>query len=95
MPATLERWYSRGTWHREGDDARELRDASIGDVDEAARDHAARAGRIADRKARAAQRQAERDAETHEATMRLLAQLAEMDAQRAADEAAAAEREAA
>lgn len=95
LPASAERWYSRGRWHREGDDGVLLREADIGDLDEAARAHAARAGRIADRKATVKAKREAADSATHEATMATLARLAAMDAARAAEDAAAAKREAA
>lgn len=95
LPATAKRWYSRGVWHVDGTDAAILRDADLGDVDDAARAHSAHAN------ARLASRAAARDkreASDREATTRLMGIVAAADARRAADaaeEAAAAAREAA
>lgn len=89
----LNRWRSRGRWHREGDDSTVLRDADLGDVDEAATAFNARIGRKIDAKARRIAREAEE-------TRALMARYAEIDAARAAreaereaEEAAAAARE--
>lgn len=90
LPATAERWYSRGAWHRDGDDALVLRDADLGDVDEAARAHNARVN--ARLTARANDR-ARREAADREAIARGTAALAAHDQMREADEQA--EREAA
>lgn len=94
LPGEVNRWRSRGTWHREGDDP-VLRNASLGDADEAASAHRARMDTRARAKAAAAARKAEREAADHEATMALLARWHERDAERAAEEAAARERDAA
>lgn len=93
LPATADRWYSRGRWHREGDDAIVLRDADIGDLDEAARAHRKREDALAARKADARAKREAADREAHEHTMDLLARLSAMDAARAAEDAAAAARE--
>jgi hypothetical protein len=95
LRATVRRWISRGRWHREGDDAIVVPDANVGDLDEAARNHAAISDRLASRKALARSRKAEREAAEHERTMAMLARWADMDAAYKADEAAAAAREAA
>lgn len=89
LPATADRWYSRGRWHREGDDAHVLRDADIGDLDEAARAHRKRQDALANRKAAERERREADERETHARTMDLLARLAAMDAARADEEAAA------
>jgi len=89
LPASYERWFSRGRWHREGDDGAILRDADIGDLDEAARSHRKRQDALATRKAAARDKAAAADSERHAATMNLLARLAAIDAARAADEAEA------
>lgn len=95
LPATMNRWYSRGHWHVEGDDASVLRDADLGDVDEAARAHDAKlAARLASRAAD----KARREASDREAIARGMAALAAHDAMNAArddEERAAAAREAA
>ena len=84
LPATVNRWFARGRWHAEGEDAVVLREATIGDLDEAARNHAAGADRIAARKAAAKAKREAEDVAQHERTMDLLARLAAMDAERAA-----------
>lgn len=90
LPASYERWYARGRWHREGDDAVILREASIGDLDEAARAHRARAAIVADRKTAARARREAIAVLDHERTMATLAMLAELDASRAREEREAA-----
>lgn len=94
LPGSVNRWYSRGHWHREGDDAVILREADIGDLDEAARDHRKREDRLAATRQRAADRKAASDREAHERAMALLDRLHAMDAERAEAEAAARERDA-
>ena len=95
VPAKVRRWRSRGTWHREGDDAAIIRNADLGDLDEIASAHAKRADRLADlRAARKAKREAESAtvaAETREWLDRMHAR----DAEREAEESAAAARDAA
>lgn len=93
LPSAVKRWHSRGHWHREGDDAAILREADIGDLDEAARNHASREATVAARKARDKARRAESDRLAHEATTDLLARLAAIDAARIAEEREAAIRE--
>ena len=93
LPATADRWYSRGRWHREGDDATILREADIGDLDEAARAYRKREDALASRKAAARERREAEEREAHAHTMDLLARLAAMDAARAAEEAEASMRE--
>lgn len=86
LPASYDRWFSHGRWHREGDDGVVLREANIGDLDEAARAHAARAAKVADRKAVVKARREADEREQHERTAELLARLAAMDeARKAAD----------
>lgn len=95
LAATANRWYSRGTWHRDGDDAVILRDADLGDVDDAARAHNAH---LAARLAAKARAKAKREESDSEATARAMAALAAYDARREAEaiaEAEAAAREAA
>jgi hypothetical protein len=95
VPAKVNRWRSRGTWHREGDDALEIRNADLGDLDEAASAHGKRADRIADRRAKAkAKKEAESAALAIE-TREWLDRMNARDAERAAEEAAAAARDAA
>lgn len=95
LPATMHRWYARGRWHAEGEDAVIIGEANISDLDEAARAHRAKAEAAADRKARArAKAEAEALAD-HERAMQTLTMMAELDAARAAEERAAEEREAA
>lgn len=93
LPAKVERWRNRGHWHRVGDDAQELRDATMADLDTATRLWGARRDRADATRARAAARKAEREAAAHAATMNLLDRLHARDAERAAAEAEAAARE--
>lgn len=93
LPATERRWYARGRWHREGDDAVVVRDATQADLMAATGDWRKRNAALGAAKVRAAERKAAAERETHERTMATLARLAELDAARAADEAAAAARE--
>lgn len=95
LPASAHRWYARGRWHREGDDAVVLTDASIGDLDEAARAYRARMDRVLCRLQRAKDLRASREAEALTASRALMARLHAMDAERAEAEAEAARREAA
>lgn len=93
LPGNVNRWFSRKRWHRTGDDAVILREADMGDLDEAAREHRARADRRMAAKARAAAKRAAEDTAAHERTMDLLARLHALDAERAAQEAEAEARE--
>jgi hypothetical protein len=95
LPATATRWYSRGAWHREGDDARILADATLADADEATRLWRTRADRKAAAAARAKARKAEADAEACARMAAMLATWAAREAEEAAAEAEAAAREAA
>jgi hypothetical protein len=91
VSATAHRWYSRGTWHREGDDAQVVVDARLDDVDEAvSRNDRA----MALRAERAARARARREAADLEAVARLRATLASMDARRADEARAEAEAQA-
>lgn len=85
LPRSARRWFARGRWHRDGEDATVIRDASIGDVDEAARAHGMRADRLATRRQRAIAR---RDADEHESQLRVNALLAAL-AEREREESAA------
>lgn len=92
LPRSARRWFIRGRWHRDGEDATVLRDATIGDLSDAATAHRTRAERLDRARSR---RRAIADAEaidSHRRVTNLLAAIAERDA---ADEAAAAAREAA
>lgn len=93
LPATFDRWYSRGRWHREGDDAVILGEAHIADLDEATRAHRKRADSAATRKAAARARAEAAAIADHERTMSLLARLEVLDAARAAEDREAAIRE--
>lgn len=90
LPATVKRWFNRGYWHREGEDALILREADISDVIEAQSLYSAHAAKLADRKARDKARRELADREATERTRDLLERLAASDAARAADEARAA-----
>lgn len=94
LPARANRWFSRGRWHREGDDGLVVREMTLGDLDEAARAHR---GRVANVERILARRKARSEAKSIEASARAqesLARWAAFDAAHADDEAAAAAREA-
>lgn len=93
LPGDERRWYARGRWHREGDDAVVIRDATQLELMGAEGDWKVRNGQYLDARARVAIRKAEAERVQHEATMDLLARLAARDAERAAEEAAAIDRE--
>lgn len=93
IPATMKRWFSRGHWHREGDDSEILRDADLGDVDEAARAHGVKADRRADAAARAKARKAEAEATAIRETRAMIARMDETRSLDEAREALAAARE--
>ena len=95
IPATANRWYSRGRWHREGDDAQVLVNADLIEANDAIRAWQGRVDKRAAAQARQRAKRAAEEAEAHERTMALLARLHEADAAREAEEAAAREREAA
>jgi hypothetical protein len=95
LPSRIRRWHSRGAWHADGAECIALEDATLADADDAVREWRERNGRLLAARERAATRKREREAAEHEATMALLARLAERDAQHAAEDAEAAAREAA
>jgi len=95
LPASAHRWYARGRWHREGDDGEVLRECDLGDLDEAVRAYRGRQSAVLMRLQRAKDRRASLEAAALADSRALMARLADIDAQRAADEAAAAAREAA
>lgn len=85
-PATLTRWYRRGTWHRLGSDGLVVREASMADVSTAAEDHKARRLALASKVAAAKERKADAERKAHEATMDLLARIHDReDAEREAE----------
>lgn len=85
---TLNRWHARGRWHRTGIDGVEVRDADLGDLDEAARAHTKRADRLIDLRTA---RRARIEREGREATERLNAVLEAAAIRRAERDAAEAE----
>jgi hypothetical protein len=89
LRGSVNRWRSRGTWHREGSEVRLLRDATPTDLSRALDDWTASNLRIVTARARAAERAAERDREARERMASLIARWADRDA----EEAAAAARE--
>lgn len=93
LPASAKRWYSHGTWHRVGDDAQVLRNATVADLDEAVDRHNIRAAKRADATARRKAAKEADDLAQRESARALFARLAERDAERAAEEAAAQARE--
>lgn len=95
LPASAHRWYARGRWHREGDDGEVLRECDLGDLDEAVRAYRARQGAVLTRLQRAKDRRAALESAALAQSRDLMARLHAIDAARAADEAAAAAREAA
>jgi hypothetical protein len=86
----VNRWRSRGTWHREGSDVRLLTDASPADLSLALDAWAADNARVQAAKMRAAQRAADADREARERMAALLVTWAARDAAEA--EAQARER---
>lgn len=94
LPAKVTRWYSRGAWHRTGDDGTVLTDATLADVDEAARLHRAALTARLDGKARAKARKEASDLEAVARSQALLAAIHAREAEQAAEEAAAVAREA-
>jgi hypothetical protein len=95
LPASVSRWFARGRWHQDGDDALVVAECSLADLDEAARAHRKLADRVAAVKARRAAVRAERERVAGVEMRDLLARLAAHDAERAEAEAEAARREAA
>ena len=91
LPRSARRWFVRNRWHQDGDNATVVRDASIGDLDEAARAHGLRADRLEDRRQRSKDRKVADEAAARVRMAHLLDTLHARDD----DEAAAAAREAA
>lgn len=91
--SSARRWRSRGVWHRDGADQSVLRDADLGDLDEAATAHTKRADRLADLRA-ARKRKVEAETAALMARFRAVDEAAAIRrAEREADEAAALARE--
>jgi hypothetical protein len=95
LPSAAKRWFARRRWRAELDGGIVIREATIPDLDEAAREHRATFDRHEATRERARAKRAAAEADQHRAAAAMLARLAESDAARAADEAAAAAREAA
>lgn len=93
LASRQRRWFARNRWHVEGDDAVVIRDATWSELMTAADAWRDKNRRREAAKARVAQRKAEAERVTHEATMDLLARLAARDEARKAEEAEAASRE--
>lgn len=94
LGGTVTRWRARGRWHREGSD-QVIRDADLGDVDEAVRTHRVREDARLDVKARAKAKAEAESAERHRDAQEWLARMDERNAAREAEERAAEAREAA
>jgi len=92
LPASVTRWFSRGRWHRDGDDALTVAECSLADLDEAARAHRKLADRVSAVKARRVALKAERERVAGVEMRDLLARLAAHDAERAEAEAEAERR---
>lgn len=93
LPGDQRRWYSRGHWHTEGHDAFVIRDATQLELMAAQDDWRTRNAQYLDAKSRAKRRREDAEREQHAHAADLLARLAAMDAARAAEEAAATDRE--
>ncbi len=93
LPSSVNRWYARGRWHVTGSDAVELRNATLADADEAARDWRRRHDQYLAAKDRVRAKREAAATEAHERTTALLARLAAKDAERRLEEAAATERD--
>lgn len=93
LPHAQRRYYARKRWHVEGADAIVIRDATQSDLMAASGDWHARHDRREAARARLAERKAAAERETNAHTADLLARLAAFDAQRAADESEAADRD--
>jgi hypothetical protein len=93
LPGNERRWYARGRWRVSGEDAVTIPDATQAELMAACDDWRKRNEQQLLAKARVAARKAEAERIAHEKTMATLEKLAAWDAQRAADEAAAAARE--
>lgn len=95
-PAVKARRYTtHGSTKVVGDDARVIRNAGIGDTDDAAHEWRRRSGLVIDRKARVKARKAESDAVACAAGRAVIAAIDARRAAEAAEESAAAAREAA
>lgn len=94
LPGDERRYYNRGRWHLEGGDT-VIRDATQADLMAACEDWRKRNEQQLAAKARAAAKRAEAERIAHEQAAATLARLAAWDAERAAEEAAAAARDAA
>lgn len=95
LPSEQRRWYARGRWHVQGDDAVVLRDATQSDLMDAYTDWRTRNGQLLASRERARAKREEADREATERARATMAKLAERDAERAREEAEAAAREAA
>ena len=93
LPGDQQRWFARGRWHVQGEDAVVVRDATWSDLMDQSRAWRERNTRYEMSLARAKARREAKAVEAHERAQVLLARLAEMDAARAAEEAAARDRE--
>lgn len=89
----FRRWHSRGRWKVSGTSGVVLRDADLGDLDEAARAHTKRADGIIDARVRNREREAAKGAVVMARIAALESTAAARRAEREADEAAAAARE--
>lgn len=90
LPDHAKRWFARGTWHREGSDAIVRPNATWSDLMDAGAEWRERNIAYLATRSRAQERAAERDREARERMAVLLAKWADRDA----EEAAAAAREA-
>lgn len=93
LPGEERRWYARGRWHREGDDAVVLPDASQLELMAASDDWRKRNEQLLEARDRVKRRKAAEEAASIAATRATLARLAAIDEERAAEEAAARKRE--
>lgn len=93
LPASINRWYSHGAWHREGDDALVLVNATVADLDDAVEHHRKRADAREAGRARAKAKAYEADVIAIARSRAMLDQLAERDAAEAEAEREAAMRE--
>lgn len=93
LPASVTRWFSRGRWHRDGDDALVVAECSLADLDEAARAHRKLADRVAIVKARRIALKAERERVAGVEMRALLDRLHAHDAEREQAEREALARE--
>lgn len=87
LPAEAHRWYARGRWHREGDDAVTIIEATIGDLDEAARAHRAKSETRLAAAARKRDRDQQAASDQQGRTRELLQRLAAYDAENREDAA--------